>query len=162
MLSQYWVFIAVAVVIIVPLAFYAGSLLSQLKKQRAQQAINEQDKEAALKKHDTKILNSVVIIVRAMKEEQCDIAEGCWRLSVLLDSLKLSSELSLVFPSVFELYNSIKHMPILEERKKLEKKDRMKLDFERMKLEADLAPDIKKDVVSLHLYATERLSVLKT
>ena len=162
MLSQYWVFIAIALVIIVPLAFYAGSLLSQLKKQRAEQAINEQEKEAALKKHDTKILNSVVIIVRAMKEEQCDIAEGCWRLSVLLDSLKLSSELSLVFPSVFELYNLIKHMPILEERKKLEKKDRMKLDFERMKLEADLAPDIKKDIVSLHLYATERLSVLKT
>ncbi len=160
MWSNYWVYLLLALIIIVPLAVYAGTLLSQLKKQKEQEIATKEATEAALKKHDTKILNSVVIIVRAMKEEQCDIAEGCWRLSVLLDSLKLSSELSSVFPSIFELYNSIKHMPILAERKKLEKKDRMKLDFERMKVESELAPKIKEDVVSLHQYAVERLSVL--
>ena len=160
MWSNYWIYLAIALVIILPLAIYAGSLLSQLKQQNEQQVAVKKASEAALKKHDTKILNSVVIIVRAMKEEQCDLAEGCWRLSVLLDSLKLSSELSAIFPAIFELYNSIKHMPILAERKKLEKKERMKLDFERMKIESELAPKIKEDVISLHQYAIERLSVL--
>lgn len=162
MLSNYLSYIVLALVIIVPLAVYAGSLLSKLKKQTEQQAAAEKAKKVAHKKHDTKVLNSVVIIVRAMKEEQCDIAEGCWRLSVLLDSLKLSSELAPQFPSIFELYNAIKHMPILEERKKLEKKERMKLDYERIKIEAELAPSIVKDVESLHQYARERLSVINT
>lgn len=160
MLLDYWLYIVIALIVIVPLAAYAGMLLSQLKKQTTEKAIVEQEKETALKKHDTKVLNSVVIIVRAMKEEQCDISEGCWRLSVLLDSLKLSSELNTLFPSIYELYNAIKHMPILEKRKTLDKKDRMKLDFERMKLESDLAPKIKIDVDQLHQYARERLSVI--
>lgn len=160
MLSEYWIFIVVALVVIIPLAVYAGSLLSRLKRQTEAQAAAEQAKEKAHKEHDTKVLNSVVIIVRAMKEEQCDIAEGCWRLSVLLDSLKLSSELNEQFPAVYELYNAIKHMPILEARKKLEKKERMKLDYQRMKIEADLAPKIDIDIESLHQYARERLSVI--
>ncbi|WP_076419457.1 DUF2489 domain-containing protein [Colwellia sp. UCD-KL20] len=160
MLKDYWLYIVLALLIIVPLAIYAGMLMSRLKKQTAAQAIAEQEKQASLKQHDTKILKSVVIIVRAMKEEQCDLSEGCWRLSVLLDSLKLSSELESLFPSVYQLYNAIKHMPILEERKKLAKQERMKLDFERMKLEATLKPKIQQDVNELHQYANERLSVI--
>jgi len=155
MLADYWVYLVIALVIIIPLAVYAGSLLSQLNKQNQKQAIVEQEKQAALKKHDTKIFNSVVIIVKA-----CDISEGCWRLSVLLDSLKLSSELHTLFPAIYELYNAIKHMPILEERKKLAKKERMKLDFERMKLEADLTSKIHRDLEQLHQYVQERLSVI--
>ena len=42
--------------------------------------------------------------------------------------------------------NAIKHMPILEERKKLSKNERMKLDLERMKAESSLAVKIKADV----------------
>lgn len=160
MLSDYWLYFIIALIVIIPLAIYAGMLLSQLKKQAAEQAVAAQEQQLALKEHDTKIFNSVVIIVRAMKEEQCDISEGCWRLSVLLDSLRLSSELNTLFPSVYELYNAIKHMPILEERKKLEKKDRMKLDFKRIKLEADLAPKIQSDIEQLHQYVRERLIVI--
>ncbi|WP_426369556.1 DUF2489 domain-containing protein [Pseudocolwellia sp. HL-MZ7] len=160
MFEGYGLYAVIALFIIVPLAIYAGMLLSQLKKQTADQIIAEQEKQAALKRHDTKILNSVVIIVRAMKEEQCDISEGCWRLSVLLDSLKLSSELNTLFPSVYGLYEGIKHMPILEERKKLTKPERMRLDFERMKLEADLKSKIQQDVHEIHQYASERLSVI--
>lgn len=160
MLSDYWLYFIIALIVIIPLAIYAGMLLSQLKKQAAEQAVAAQEQQLALKEHDTKIFNSVVIIVRAMKEEQCDISEGCWRLSVLLDSLRLSSELNTLFPSVYELYNAIKHMPILEERKKLEKKNRMKLDFKRIKLEADLAPKIQSDIEQLHQYVRERLIVI--
>ncbi|MBA6336374.1 DUF2489 domain-containing protein [Colwellia sp. BRX8-7] len=161
MFSTPWIYIVVGgVIIIAALAFYAVKLLSQLKAQTAKIKQAEQDKKIALAKHDSKILSSVVIIAHAMKEEQCDIAEGCWRLSVLLDSLKLSSGLSAEFPAVFELYDKIKHMPILDARKKLAKNERMKLDFERMKAESDLSAQIKIDVTSLHQYAQERMSAL--
>jgi hypothetical protein len=161
MLSNPWTYaIIVAMIIIAALAFYAAKLLTQLKQQTAKIKQAEQDRQVALATHDSKILKSVVIISNAMKEEQCDIAEGCWRLSVLLDSLKLSEQLSKEFPAIFELYNAIKHMPILEERKKLSKNERMKLDLERMKAESSLAVKIKADVELLHQYAQERLSAL--
>ena len=72
--------------------------------------------------HDSKIYDSVIIIVRAMKEAQCEFGEGAWRLSVLLDSLKLEQNQSSKFPAIVELYDSIKHHAILEERKQLPKK----------------------------------------
>jgi Na+-transporting methylmalonyl-CoA/oxaloacetate decarboxylase gamma subunit len=161
MFSNPWIYAIVgAVIIIAALAFYAVKLLSQLKQQTAKTELVEQEKKIALTKHDTKILKSVVIIAHAMKEEQCDIGEGCWRLSVLLDSLKLTESLSEEFPAVFQLYNEIKHMPILEERKKLAKNERMKLDLQRMKAESNLSAKILIDVTSIHQYAQERVSAL--
>ena len=161
MLANPWFYAIIgAVILIAALAFYAVNLLTQLKQQTAKIKLAEQDKKIALAKHDTKILTSVKIIAHAMKEEQCDIAESCWRLCVLLDSLKLSKSLSKEFPAIFELYNTIKHMPILEKRKKLAKQERMKLDLERMKAEANLSEKIKIDVDLLHQYAQERLNEL--
>lgn len=161
--TPWFYLIVVAVLIVLSLAFYAGKLLKQLKQlkhQTEQQQQAELAHQIALNQHDVKVLNSVVIIVRAMKEEQCDISEGCWRLSVLLDSLKVIQNLNSEFPAIFELYGAIKHMPILEERKKLEKKERMKLDFERVKIEANLTDAVSEDIERLHTYANERIKAL--
>ncbi len=161
MFENLWPYlIAIAVIIVSSLAFYAGRLLRQLKQQTAKQLQTEKAHKQALNQHDKKILDSVVIIVRAMKEQQCDTSEGCWRLCVLLDSLKLSNELNVKFPAIFELYSAIKHMPILEARKKLEKQQRMKLDLERVKAEARLQLPVQEDIQHLHNYAIDRISAL--
>jgi hypothetical protein len=161
MLSNPWVYLALlAIVIIAVLAAIATKLLRQLKQQTLEQKQKAVALQQAHQQHDKKIISSVIIIVRAMKEEQCDLAEGCWRLSVLLDSLKLSQDLNLQFPTIFKFYEAIKHMPILAARKELDKKSRMKLDYQRMKLEAELAEDIRKDIELLHQYANERNSML--
>ena len=160
-MNDYWLIaIVFAVIIIASLAFYAGKLLKQLSAQKEAQAKTALANQKALAKHDLKIFDSVKIIVRAMKEEQCDFSEGCWRLSVLLDSLKLSSELSQKFPSIFELYNEIKHLSILKDRKQLEKKERMKEDLHRMTLEAKLHSKIVADLDLLQQYVTQRVSIL--
>ncbi len=160
-MSNNWLIITlVAVAIIAILAFYAGKLLLQVKRQSIAKEKLLIEKNNMHKVHDLKALNSVIIIVRAMKEEQCDFSEGCWRICVLLESLKLSSELEQQFPAIYSLYEKIKHMPILEERKKLEKRARMKLDLERIKAEALLKEDIQKDSELLHRYVVERISVL--
>lgn len=152
--------IIAGLLIIIALAIYAGKLLKQLKQQNQQQAQAELNHANGLKKHDKKVFDSVVIIVRAMKEEQCDFSEGCWRLSVLLNSLKMSSELEQQFPAIFELYERIKNLNILESRKQLSKRERMKEDLQRMKAEAELHPKIAEDLVQLHQYALERISSL--
>ncbi len=157
-IAPYW--IAIAVFIIAALAFYAGKLLMKLKQQTALQEQAKLAQQQALFKHDKKVLDSIILIVRAMKEEQCDLSEGCWRLCVLLESLKSGSTPNKEFPAIFELYGAIKHMPILEERKKLEKQQRMKLDLERMKAEAKLSENIRESLESLHQYAKERVSFI--
>lgn len=161
MFEQYGLeLLIIGALIIAALAFYAGMLLKQVHQQKKAQEIAQKIQQQKLRTHDKKILDSVVIIVRAMKEEQCELSEGCWRLSVLLDSLKTSHQLAAEFPSIFELYNAIKHMPILEERKKLEKRERMKLDLVRMKAETRLQSKIYQDLECLHQYAAERISTL--
>ena len=108
-MSDFWLYaLVLAVLIIAALAFYAGKLLRQLAQQKQKQQQDEAAKQKALAGHDHKVLASVLLITRAMKEEQCDFSEGCWRLSVLLDSLKTSSELESQFPAIFKLYNEIK------------------------------------------------------
>lgn len=160
-MNDFWIIaLVLAVVIIASLAFYAGKLLKQLRMQKLAQQQAEIAHQQALAKHDHNVLASVKIIVRAMQEEQCDYSEGCWRLSILLDSLKLSSELAQQFPSIFKLYNEIKHLSILDDRKKLEKKQRMKEDYQRMSIEAQLRSEIVKDLDLLQQYVSERMSIL--
>jgi len=162
-MSEYWLIaLVLAVIIIASLAFYAGKLLKQLNAQKHAQQQAELTRQQALAKHDQNVLASVKIIVRAMQEEQCDFSEGCWRLSVLLDSLKLSSELAQQFPAIFKLYNEIKHLSILDDRKQLEKKQRMKEDYQRMTLEAKLHSEIVSDLDLLQQYTTERMTILNT
>lgn len=160
-MTDFWLYAIIAgAIFIIALAFYAGKLLQQLKQQTKQQKQAETEHQQGLQIHDKKVLDSVVIIVRAMKEEQCDFSEGCWRLSILLDSLKTSQKLAQQFPAIFELYHRIKDLSILDSRKELAKKQRMKEDLQRMKAETELRSDIQKDLELLHQYASERISVL--
>jgi hypothetical protein len=162
-MDNYWFYaIILAVVILATLAFYAAKLLRQLTKQKKLQQQAELARQQGLASHDHKVLASVHIITRAMKEEQCDFSEGCWRLSVLLFSLKMSSELDLQFPAIFKLYNEIKHLSILDGRKKLAKTHRMKQDYQRITLEAQLHSEIVKELDLLQQYTVERMSILKT
>ena len=161
-MNEYWlVALVFAVIIIACLAIYAAKLLKQLSAQKREQQQVEFARQQSLAKHDKKILESVKIIVRAMQEEQCDFSEGCWRLSVLLDSLKLSSELAQHFPAIFKLYESIKHFSILDNRKQLDKKQRMREDYQRMTIEAQLHTDIVADLGLLQQYVTERIAFLQ-
>ncbi len=162
-MNDYWLYaLVLAVIIIAALAFYAGSLLRQVARQEQSQQQAELAHQNALANHDHKVLSSVLLITRAMKEEQCDFDEGCWRLSVLLDSLKTSSELEQKFPAIFKLYNEIKHLAILDDRKQLQKQQRMKEDFQRMTLVAKLHEEIVSDLDLLQQYTTERMSILST
>lgn len=161
-MSLMWTLIlVVGIAIIAALAFYAGNLLSRLKQQNIDSEKAEQEATKALQVHDGKALDSVIIIARAMLEGQCDLSEGCWRLCVLLESLRLSSDLELRFPPIYELYHLIKHMPILEERKKLAKKERMALDLERMKAESRLNDSILKAVADVLEYANAQVGLMR-
>lgn len=150
MSDNIWIYLAIAgAIVILVLAGYAGRLLMLVKQQSIAQQAAKDAAQAQQNANDVKIYDSVIIITRAMKEEQCDYSEGCWRLSVLLDSLKTANSLDQKFPAIFDLYKGIKHLSILEDRKSLPKQQRMKQDVERMQLEAKLYDSIGEDLTKL-------------
>ncbi|MGX2974710.1 DUF2489 domain-containing protein [Ursidibacter arcticus] len=131
--------IILAVLVLISMAGYAISLFMKLNRQQKQL---KQAKNARY----LNILDSIDVIARAMLVEQCDFSEGVLRLKPLLDVLgkKLSQ-----FSAMWELYQVVESMPILEERKTLKRNERMKLDLEREAKEAELAEQIKTELQQL-------------
>ena len=160
-MSDFWFYaLVLATLIVIALAFYAGKLLKQLTEQKNQQAQQKLAQQQALKKHDKKILDSVLLITRAMQAQQCEFDEGCWRLSVLLSSLKTLTGLSTKFPNIYALYDEIKELAILDARKQLTKKQRMREDYKRMTALNTMHDDVVTDLTNLHKFTTEQLASL--
>lgn len=158
-MSDFWLYmLLLGIVIVVALAFYAGKLLKQVAQQKEQQQQAKLAKQQSLNKHDKKIFDSVLLITRAMQQEQCEFDEGCWRLSVLLSSLKTMTELPTKFPAIFGLYDEIKELAILDARKTLTKKERMREDYQRMTALATMHDSVVSELDSLHQLTTEQLS----
>lgn len=145
----------IASVIIFILAAYAAFLMFKLRAQnRTQQLINDQQQQKQLAR-DIKVIESITLISKAVNEKQCEISEGCWRLSVLMDSMPEHKEvMNTKFPAIFNLYNQISDMPILEARKALSKNERLKLDLKRMGIEQELEPKVLADIKLLVTYST--------
>jgi len=161
MMNQYWfLVISLGVLIIIVLGFYAGKLLKQLSQQTLLQKQALVNQQKALNKHDKKVLDSVLLITRAMQQRQCEFDEGCWRLSVLLASLKTMSDFGKQFPSIFGLYEIIKDFAILDARKTLTKKQRMREDFQRVQALNDMHDGVITDLTALHSFTTEALERL--
>lgn len=101
-----------------------------------------QQAEQARKERLERIVDSIQVIARAMMAEQCGLSEGVMRLKPLLDVLgkKLSD-----YPAMWALYEVVRDMPILDERKKLKRNERMRLDLVREAKEAETADKIKDE-----------------
>ena len=160
-MSDLWLYaLLLAAVIVVALAFYAGKLLKQVAQQKEQQHQAQIKQQQALNKHDKKVLDSVLLITRAMQQEQCEFDEGCWRLSVLLSSLKTMTEMAVKFPGIYGLYDAIKDLAIRDARKTLTKKERMREDYKRMTALNNMHDKVVADLDGLHQFTSEQLTRL--
>lgn len=143
---MWYTIIVVAVVIVAALAFYAGQLLWQVKAQKKQT-------EAKFLKRINFLTDSIRHIAQAMEAEQCEFSEGVLRIWVLLDHYKRDNNLSVdyaeSYPGFSGLYEVIKDMPTHEARKKLGKKEMMKLDMQRWQAEKAHQDNIKSDIKKL-------------
>jgi len=160
-MSDLWLYaLLLGIIIVLALAFYAGKLLKQVAQQKEQQQQAQLAQQQALNQHDKKVFDSVLLITRAMQQEQCEFDEGCWRLSVLLSSLKTVTGLPAQFPAIFGLYDEIKDFAILDARKALEKKERMREDYKRMTALAQMHEGVVADLDTLYQFTTEQLAHL--
>ena len=160
-MTDFWLYaLLVGLAIVFSLACYAVKLLKQLAEQKVTQKKAKDAQQAALTQHDKKIFDSVLLITRAMQQEQCEFDEGCWRLAVLLSSLKTQSSMSVKFPNIYGLYNDIKGLAILDARKALTKKERMREDYQRMTALDKRHDNIVIELDALHQYTTEQLKLV--
>lgn len=140
-----------AALILLSMAGYAAHLFLRLRKQKQffQQAQNARM---------LNILESVEIIAKAMQTKQCDLSEGVLRLKPLLDVF--GHKLSL-YPAMWELYQVVESMPILDARKNLKRNERMKLDLERESKEIELEERIQAELPELLKESSNRKQALE-
>ncbi|MCH1929819.1 DUF2489 domain-containing protein [Shewanella sp. A25] len=139
-------------IIIVALSSYATFLLLKLKQQTQRQQAIVAEREATANAKREQVLEDIRYIALAMIEDRCEVSEGVVRIGRLFEILSLSERVAPEFPGLFKHFELIKDHPIMEARKELPKQQRMKLDFVRMKSEAELADAISEDVKKLSTY----------
>ncbi|MGL4449547.1 MAG: DUF2489 domain-containing protein [Shewanella sp.] len=145
-------FIILGGIILVGLSGYATYLLLQLKQQRQRQQAELAEREAKANAKRAQVLGDIRYIATAMLEDRCEMSEGVLRIGRLFEMLSLSERVAPEFPMLFKHFELIKAHPIMEARQALPKPQRMKLDFVRMKSEAELAHGINDEMKKLAHY----------
>lgn len=128
------------------LASYAAFLLFQLNKQK--KAVKQLELAQA-EKHDAQmrsIIESITSIAKAMKHEQCPTIEGCIRLKVLIDQLRLEDHLKENFTIFYTVYDKTAHIPTHQGWKDLKTKEKVVHTKLMMEIESEYDSDIKQAV----------------
>lgn len=134
-----WIFFVIALFLVTGLTLYSIRLLKQLKVQK--ELITKAKNERAIR-----LKESINIIARAMQSGECNLSEGVIRLTMLL--MPFGKNLS-TYPVMANLYEVVRDMPTHDDRKLLEKRERMRLDLERESAEVQFEKDIKQELYIL-------------
>lgn len=137
----------VALLIILGLGFYAGKMLFLLKQQKARQ-------EATRQSRVENITESLVLIAKAMEQQQCDISEGVIRIVNLLNALPIveQPDYKTKYPHIYALFTEVSGFAILEERQKLSKAERRKQDIAREQIESEYESKVLSELPALQTY----------
>lgn len=150
MSSTLIILLALAVLIVAGLGFWAGRLLFALRAQtRQQNAIREARIDD--------ITQSIALILKALNQQQCELAEAVIRLYHLLGALPIVPAINPAqdYPQLTAFYQQVSRFAILEDRKTLSKQQRMREDLQRMELEAQYESILRPEIAAL----TERFVV---
>ncbi|WP_423187832.1 DUF2489 domain-containing protein [Alishewanella sp. d11] len=137
--------------IIAALAFYAGKLLWLLKQQNERQQQEQLLQQVKVLEKKRYLQESIVLISRAMQEQQCELSEGALRLWVLLDHWPQDNKPDAIqtYPGLYQMYQVVKNMPTHQARKDQDKKLTRQQDKQRQQAEIDLRELIQLDVKKL-------------
>jgi Tfp pilus assembly protein PilO len=133
----YVVLLMLAVVVIAGLSVYAFTLIRKVKAQEAKREEEERllaQKNAEQNQYRNR---SIQALAQGLLGDQLSLTEGAIRIRVMLDGLEVDASVQEEFKAFYHLSDATRHIPILEEWKKLKLKQRMAFDKERQQLEAD-------------------------
>ncbi|EAT13763.1 DUF2489 domain-containing protein [Bermanella marisrubri] len=127
--------VTAAIAVIVILSGIAAYYLVKLKHAKDAQRKAIAEGEAAWRNKQEEIASDIRFIANAMVQEQCEITEGCMRLTVLMDRLDEDLRFQPEFSSIKAHYEATAHMPTHDAYKALKPKQRFELDKQRFELE---------------------------
>ncbi len=136
-------------VVIIALAFYAGYLLLQLKKQNQ---LQHKHRELAIEKRNANIFENVTTLCMVGIQGQCDLSEISIRVYCIMDYVQGEQRVNFEqeYPAIAELYHVVKDMPRGEARQAMAKKERMEQNLLRVKTESRLSDTIVAELKHLH------------
>ncbi|MEI6859427.1 MAG: DUF2489 domain-containing protein [Shewanella sp.] len=140
---------AIGFIIIIPLAGYAIALLLKLHNQSNQKKKHQQELTDKNQDRLNEHLSSIRYIATAMLEDRCELSEGVMRIAKLFCILSMSEQVETQYPAIFKHFAVIQDHPIMDKRKILKKQLRMKLDFARIRSEAELEVNILEEAQRL-------------
>lgn len=150
--------VAAAITVILVLSVIAAYYLIKLKQAKKAQEKAIAEGEAAWRKKQEEIASDIRFIANAMVQEQCEITEGCMRLTVLMDRLDDKLRFQPEFSAIREHFEATAHMPTHDAYKALKPKQRFELDKQRFELEEKNKTSVLKDAKIL---VTQKFQVLE-
>ena len=144
------VFLGLAILIVTSLSVVAMYYVVKLKqhKARVQSVLDEQEKAMLVKQQENH--KSIVFLANALLQDQLSLTEAGMRINWLSKSIDMSEnqrDMALVFEKIAA---ATQHIPILDEWKKLTRKQQFQLDKQRLSIEkeySDFALDSAKKIV---------------
>lgn len=128
--------LVVAGLIVITLAGYALYLYAQLRRKTAERKKQEELLVEEIESRRKNHRNSIRVIASAIVQGQVGLTEGAIRISMLVSQLGLSDLEKVDYQVFFQLTEATSHIPILEEWKKLSKKEKLSFDQEREEMES--------------------------
>jgi len=130
------------IIVLAAVAIYYTIKLHQANKRKSEQAKTNQQ---AWQKHQTDLIKDIHFIANSMTQGQCELTEGCMRLSYLIERFDQKLTAHPDFQNVFLHKQQTMHMPIQDAYKALSRKQQFLIDKERSALESKNETEILKD-----------------
>ncbi|MFL0809452.1 MAG: DUF2489 domain-containing protein [Agarilytica sp.] len=124
---------AIVIAVLVVTAIYYQVLL--YKKTQTQKT-KSKELEQLLQERHGRNKESIVILARAVLDDQVTLTEACIRINALSQALPLEEEVMQELRVFQKLAEATQHIPILEKWKALSRKEKQQFDKERESIEA--------------------------
>jgi len=112
--------------------YYHMLLYNQSKKQR----VDKTQREKALQERRKRNIDSIVIIARAVLDDQVSLTEASIRIHTISQSMSLNENILQQLSVFGQLASATSHIPILDRWKVLSRKEKIAFDAEREKIES--------------------------
>ena len=144
-----WILIIAAAIIIV-LSAIATYYVLELRKVRRNQKQRLAELEAAAHAQRDRVNTSIQIIAKTLLDEGVGLTEASLRIRVLLDSLQVEDTVKNEFVAFYKVADQTSHIPILQDWKKLSRKEKFAFEKEMARVEdeyRDFALDAAKRIL---------------
>lgn len=144
-----WILV-IAGLIIFTLSAFATYYCLELRKARKRQAQQLAELEAAADAQRDRVNTSIQIIAKTLLDEGVGLTEASLRIRVLLDSLQVEDTVKNEFVAFYKVADQTSHIPILQDWKKLSRKEKFAFEKEMARVEAeyrDFALDAAKRIL---------------